>query len=354
MRPPKSWTGGTLTCLATQESAVPRTSSLAGSGGLKCARTSGTVSACSVCAQGKSSHQPPHGLLQPLPTPHCPWSHISLDFITGLPPSNHFTILTIRFSKAVHFIPLTKLPSAQETANLIQHVIRLHSIPTDITSDRGPQFTAKFWKSFCNSLGTSVSLSSGFHPQTNGQTERANQCIETVLRCLCSKNPFSWSHQLPWAEYAINSHTSAASGLSPFEACLGYQPPLFPCQEEEVAVPSAREFVHRCKRTWKSTREALLRSVARMKTLADKRRTAAPAYRPGQRLWLSSRDIPLRGSGGKLFPQVPGSLHYRKLLVPLLFASVFPCPCAEFTLLFMCPRSSLLLPTPCLLVLISP
>ena len=109
-----------------------------------------------------------------------------LDFVTGLPPSNHFTtILTIvdRFSKAVHFVPLIKLPSASETAHLlVQHVIRLHGIPTDIVSDRGPQFISRFWKAFCTLLGTTVSLTSGFHPQSNGQTERANQCLETVLR----------------------------------------------------------------------------------------------------------------------------------------------------------------------------
>ena len=94
------------------------------------------VAACSVCAQTKVPHQLPQGLLQPLPIPHRAWSHIALDFVTGLPPSNrHNTILTVvdRVSKAVHFIPLTKLPSALETAQLlITHVIRLHDIPTVI------------------------------------------------------------------------------------------------------------------------------------------------------------------------------------------------------------------------------
>ena len=182
------------------------------------------VAACSVCAQAKVPHRSPQGLLQPLPIPHRPWSHIALDYVTGLPPSHHHTtILTIvdRFSKAVHFIPLTKLPSASETAQLlITHVIRLHGIPTDIVSDRGPKFTARFWRAFCTLIGTTISLSSGFHPQTNGQTERANQSLETVLRCLCANNPASWSTVLPWAEYAINSHTASASKLSPFECCL--------------------------------------------------------------------------------------------------------------------------------------
>ena len=264
------------------------------------------LSACSVCTQSKVTHKPPQGLLQPLPIPHRPWSHIALDFITGLPPSNHYdTILTIidRFSKAVHFVPLKKLPSASETAQLlVTHVVRLHGIPTDIVSDRGPQFTARFWKAFCTLLGTSVSLSSGFHPQTNSQTEWANQAIEKVLRCPCSHNPVSWSSQLPWTEYAINSQISASSKLSPFERCLGYQPPLFPSQEEEVGVPSARAFIRRCRRTWRATRGNLLKASARMKELANRRRTPAPNYRVGQRVWLSTKDIPLHGGTKKLTP----------------------------------------------------
>ncbi len=84
-----------------------------------------------------------------------------------------------RFSKAAHFIPLPKLPSARETAvAVIDHVFRVHGLPTDVVSDRGPQFVSKFWSEFCRLLGATVSLSSGYHPQSNGQTERANQDLD--------------------------------------------------------------------------------------------------------------------------------------------------------------------------------
>ncbi len=135
------------------------------------------VLACSVCSVSKSSNRPPAGLLQPLLVPSRPWSHISLDFVSGLPPSQGNTVvLTVvdRFSKATHFIPLPKLPSARETAvAVIDHVFRIHGLPMDVVSDRGPQFVSKFWREFCKLLGATVSLSSGFHPQSNGQTERA-------------------------------------------------------------------------------------------------------------------------------------------------------------------------------------
>ena len=138
-----------------------------------------------------------------------PWSHIALDFVTGLPPSQGQTaVLSIidRFSKAANFVPLTKLPSALETADLlVKHVFRLHDIPTEVVSDHRPQFISSVWKVFCSSLGAKVSLSSGYHPQTNGQTERLNQELEAAIRCVTTKDPSTWSQQLPWVEYAHNS-----------------------------------------------------------------------------------------------------------------------------------------------------
>lgn len=115
------------------------------------------VATCTVCAQNKTPQQVLSGLLQPLPVPHRPWFHISLDFVTGLPPSDGNTvILTVvdRFSKAAHFIPLPKLPSAKEMAQLmVQHVFRIHGLPVDMVSDWGPRFSfsvrseqTKTWK----------------------------------------------------------------------------------------------------------------------------------------------------------------------------------------------------------------
>ena len=99
----------------------------------------------------------------------------------------------------VHFFALPKLPSAAETADLlISQVVRLHGIPQNIVSDRGPQFTSGVWKAFCRRIAATVNLSSGYHPQTNGQAERANQALEATLRCVTTSNPASWSLHLPW------------------------------------------------------------------------------------------------------------------------------------------------------------
>ncbi|KAG1940759.1 retrotransposable element [Pimephales promelas] len=279
------------------------------------------VASCVVCAQTKSGHSPPAGLLRPLPVPARPWSHIALDFITGLPSSAGSTvILTVvdRFSKSAHFIPLPKLPSAKETAQImVNHVFKLHGLPSDVVSDRGPQFASLFWKEFCRLIGATASLSSGYHPQTNGQAERANQSIARILRSLASRNPASWSEQLPWAEYAYNSHPSSATGLSPFHGCLGYQPPLFSSQEAESRCPSVQVFIARCRRTWRRVKSALCRTRRRMRTAANKRRVKSPRYIRGQRVWLSTANLPLQSESRKLAPRFIGPFRIIKIINPV-------------------------------------
>ncbi|KAL0964195.1 hypothetical protein UPYG_G00320590, partial [Umbra pygmaea] len=113
---------------------------------------------------------------------------------------------------------------------------RQYGLPEDIVSDRGPQFTSRVWRAFWTRLGVTVSLSSGYHPESNGQTERLNQVIGTFLRQQCTNRPQDWSEYLPWVEYAQNSLIQSSLGITPFQCVLGYQPSLFPWDTEAAGV----------------------------------------------------------------------------------------------------------------------
>lgn len=282
--------------------------------------TADFIRACITCSQCKTLRQAPAGFLHPRPVPHHPWLHISPDFITGLSLSNGCTvILTVVdwFSKMAHFVALPKLPSAKETAELMfQHVFRLHGLPTEVVSDRGPQFTSVFWREFCTLLGATASLLSGYHPQSNGQTERTNQQMEAAQRCMVTKHPSSWAPQLLWVEYAHNTLTSSSTGLSPFQCAYGFKPPLFPALEKDVTCPSVEAFIKRCHRVWTQASNTLLRSGQRSSTAANRRRSKAPVYQVGQKVWLSTRV-----ESQKLAPGSLGHLRSRRSSIQWQFGS---------------------------------
>ncbi|KAK3532220.1 hypothetical protein QTP86_009497 [Hemibagrus guttatus] len=144
-----------------------------------------------------------------------------------------------RFSKSCQLVALPGQPTALETAEyLFNHVFRYYGLPEDIVSDRGPQFTSRVWKAFFKRLGVTISLSSGYHPQTNGQTEWKIQEIGRFLCTFCHSHQESLSQFLGWAEYAQNSLRQSTTGLTPFQCVLGYQPPLFPWDGEPSDVPA--------------------------------------------------------------------------------------------------------------------
>ena len=131
------------------------------------------VSKCITYQQVKAEHQKPSGLLQPLPIPEWKWEHISMDFVVGLPRSqqNHDAIWVIvdRLTKSAHFIAYSMTYPVERMNRLyLQYAVRLHGVPVTIVSKRDSQFTSEFWKSLQKAMGTSLNLSSAFHPQTDG------------------------------------------------------------------------------------------------------------------------------------------------------------------------------------------
>ncbi|GJP70685.1 hypothetical protein CLOP_g1597 [Closterium sp. NIES-67] len=187
------------------------------------------VTSCTTCQRMKSSKQEKAGLLQPLPVPEQPWQVVSLGFITGLPTttSGHDAILVVidKFSKMGHFIPTHTTARTEEMAQLfVRYITSQHGIPTKLISDRDPKFTSKFWKALMSLLGTKLAMSSAYHPQTDGQTERLNQIVEQLLRAACKDEISKWDLHLPVPEFAYNNATHAATRQTLFFLCYGCHP----------------------------------------------------------------------------------------------------------------------------------
>ncbi|KAG1930727.1 retrotransposable element [Pimephales promelas] len=225
---------------------------------------------CTECQTSKSPRTLPSGLLCPLPTPQRPWSHIAIDFITDLPNSQgNTTILTMN-------------------------------------------------------LNVNISLTSGYHPQSNGQTERLNQDIIRFLRTYCQQHQEDWSRYLFWVEYAQNSLVKPATGITPFKCILGFQPPLFPWSGEPTELPSVTEWLQKSEEVWDQAHTHLRHAVRRQEQQANRHRRPAPEYQAGQWVWLSTKDLRLRLPCRKLSPRYVGPFQIIRKISPVSFRLDLP------------------------------
>ena len=168
------------------------------------------VASCLVCQKAKIEHQRLGGTLEPLNIPQWKWDNISMDFVTHLPRSirGHDSIWVIvnRLMKCAHFLSINQKMSVDKLEELyVREMVRLHGVPTSIVVARDPRFTSRFWKSLQKVLGTQLRMSSTYHPQTNGQSERTIQSLEDLLRTYVLDHLRNWSDMLLLVEFTFNN-----------------------------------------------------------------------------------------------------------------------------------------------------
>ena len=272
------------------------------------------VALCDTCHRVKAEHQRPAGLLQPLKVPEWKWEEISMDFIVGLPRTrsgyDSIWVIVDRLTKVAHFIPVHTTYTGARLAELyMSRIVCLHGVPKKIVSDRGTQFTSRFWEKFHESMDTKLNFSSAFHPQTDGQTERTNQILEDMLRACALKHGGSWDKSLPYAEFSYNNSYQVSLKMSPFEALYGRKcrTPLYWSETGESQL-FGTDIVKEAERQVQIIRENLRAAQSRQKKYADAKRRNI-AFEEGDYVYL--KVSPIRGLRrfkvrGKLSPRFIG------------------------------------------------
>ncbi|GAA5988531.1 hypothetical protein JCM11641_003305 [Rhodosporidiobolus odoratus] len=248
------------------------------------------VGSCDTCFRNKSRRSAPHGLLQPLPPPSRPWSSMALDFIVKLPTSQEgndsILVIVDRFTKFAHFIPCTEAGTdAPCFAQLFfDNILPLHGLPEDIVSDRGAVFDSAFWQTLTRLTRQKLSMSTAYHPQSDGITERLNQTLEQYLRMFVNYQQDDWQSLLPLAAFVYNDTVHSATKTTPFIASYGFHPrfdvSFDPSEQPTDADASA--FASRLATLHQVLQHELGLAAQRMKAQADQLRRPAPSFDIGQ------------------------------------------------------------------------
>ena len=250
---------------------------------------------CDECQHNKSPRPTRFGLLQPLQVPYAAWTSISTDFITQLPESQGRTQIMVvvdRFTKMAHFIALEQNATAKGGADVfLREVWKLHGLPTEIISDMDAKFSGEFWESICKSLNVKRRMSTAYHPQTDGQTERTNQVLEGYLRHFVNYDQDDWYQLLPLAEHGYNNSVINAHRRSPFYANYGFHPQTEWMKEREGQNPGAQLYAHWMKITHLKAHKALDRTRESMNKYYDRKAKQQPDISVGDLVMLNGENI---------------------------------------------------------------
>lgn len=255
------------------------------------------VRTCPSCQKCKASNAKPLGLLKPLTIPHGKWEQVSMDLITQLPVcqgSGCDAIATFvdRLTKMIHVAPIKTSITAEELADVfLCTVFKHHGMPTAIISDRDTRFTSKFWRALFAYTGTRLAMTTPYHPQSDGQTERANRTIEDMLRAYISPHHDDWDKHLVAVEFAYNNSVHDGTGYTPFYLNYGQHPntPLsFHSADNKPEDKNAEAFVQRMQKALADARDKLQTAQAHQCECANRKRNEHH-FQVGDKVLLSHK-----------------------------------------------------------------
>ncbi|GJW10992.1 putative reverse transcriptase domain-containing protein [Tanacetum coccineum] len=267
-----------------------------------------------TCLRVKAEHQKPSGLLVQPAIPQWKWDNITMDFVTKLPrtQSGNDTIWVIvdRLTKSAHFLPMRETDPMDKLARLyLKEVVTRHGIPVLIICDRDPRFTSNFWRSFQKAMGTRLDMSTAYHPETDGQSERTIQTLKDMLRACVIDFGNGWEGHLPLIEFSYNNSYHASIKAAPFEALYGRKCRSPVCWAE---VGDARltgpELVHETTEKIVQIKHRMQAARDRQKSYADVRRKPLE-FQVGDRVMLKVspwKGVVRFGKRGKLNPRYIG------------------------------------------------
>ena len=286
------------------------------------------VQGCDRCNRTKTFPGKPLGKLMPTQIPKDTWQIVSVDLITGLPESHGYDSIMVtvdRFSKMAHVCPTTAKLTSEGLARLFRdHVWKLHGLPEQVLSDRGPQFVSGFMRELNKLLGIKTAASTAYHPQTDGQTERVNQEVEQYLRLFVNHRQDDWAEWLSLAEFSYNNRAQASTRQSPFMLNFGKHPRLGVEPLRDVEHASVEDFVKRMDSSKEEAEAALHQAAEDMARYYDQQRGESITYKVGDQVWLDAKDLKTDRPSRKLSDKRYGPFKIVKVVSPHAYQLELP------------------------------